>query len=304
MPVAVLVLSVESLDPHEAFAKLSDETRVDILRAVAAAERERERTEERPTLSFSELYDRVDVSNSSRFAYHLDQLTGVFLHKTDDGYTFTWGGERIVRTILAGGYGKSISFDPVEVDGPCPACGETGLQAAPEEITIRIRCRSCEQCVASYPLTPGLVVDRDPDEIVHAAERRIRSAYDDIFARDCPKCGASLTLVVHETGLIPGDPYLTVSRCRECWSPFGLPLSLWALSHPATVAFYWERGVDIRSKPFWVVAAYLVDGRWTVERTDERRAYEITIREDGDELRLTLDDELAVTDVTRLTSET
>ncbi|WP_290818895.1 ArsR family transcriptional regulator [Halovivax sp.] len=295
---------MERIEPHEAFAKLADGTRVEILEAVAAAERDGELREEMPTLSFSELYDRVDVSNSSRFAYHLDQLTGVFLHKTDDGYTFTWGGERIVRTILAGGYGKSLSFEPVAVDGHCPACGESVLRAAPAEVTIRVRCAACEQCVASYPLTPGLVADRDPAEIVRAAERRIRASYDDVIAGDCPKCGGRLELDVHETGVASGDPYASISRCQECWAPFGLPVSVWALSHPATVSFYWERDVDIRATPFWEFATYLVEGRWTVEATDDPRTYRITIREAGDELRLALDDELAVTDVTRLTSET
>ncbi|WP_254861696.1 helix-turn-helix domain-containing protein [Halovivax gelatinilyticus] len=297
-------VSVDELDPHDAFAKLADETRVDILRAVAEAEREGELDEATPRLSFKALYDRVDVSNSSRFAYHLDQLTGTFLHKNEDGYAFTWAGERIVRTILAGGYGTEIAFDPVALDGPCPACGASTLRAGPETTTICVRCRSCEGAIASYPLTPGLAANRDPAALVSAAERRIRSSYDDIFAGDCPKCGGRLRRSIRDAEPLPGDPYLSVSRCRECLAPYGLPVSFWALSHPATVAFYWTHDVDIRSTPFWELIAYLADGRWTVEGIEGGSAYRITLREADDELHLALDADLTVTDVTRLTSET
>lgn len=295
---------MDERDPHEAFAKLADETRVDILRAVAVAESERETGAEAPHLSFSELRDRVDVSNSSRFAYHLDQLTGTFLHKAEEGYTFTWSGERIVRTILAGGYGTPIEFDSVPVEGPCPACGEDALQAGAETVTIRVRCADCDGSIASFPLTPGLAADREPEAVVRAAERRTRSDFDDIFAGDCPKCAGRLDREIRELNPLPEDPYLTVNRCRECLAPFGLPLSMWALSHPATVAFYWNHGIDIRSKPIWELFSYLGDGGWTVEAESDPRTYRVTLREDGDELRLAFDDDLAVTDVARLTSET
>ncbi|MFC3957452.1 DUF7351 domain-containing protein [Halovivax cerinus] len=289
--------------PHESFAKLADETRVDILRAVAVAERDRESGGEEPYLSFSELRDRVEVSNSSRFAYHLDQLTGTFLHKADRGYTFTWSGERIVRTILAGGYGTPIEFDSVPVEGACPACGADALRAGAERVMIRVRCADCDGPIASFPLTPGLAADREPEAIVQAAERRTRSDFDDIFAGDCPKCAGRLDHEIRERDALPGDPFLTINRCRECLAPFGLPLSMWALSHPATVAFYWNRGIDIRSKPIWNLFAHLSDGGWTVEVESEPRTYRVTLREDEDELRLTFDADLSVTDVARLTSE-
>jgi DNA-binding transcriptional ArsR family regulator len=44
----------------EVFGLLSDETRLDVLRAVATAQHENERTGV-ADLSFSELYDRVDL---------------------------------------------------------------------------------------------------------------------------------------------------------------------------------------------------------------------------------------------------
>lgn len=168
---------MDELEPHAAFAKLADETRVEILTAVAAAGRERSDLDDVPTLSFSEIYDRVDVSNSSRFAYHLEQLTGTFLRKTDEGYTFTYAGERVVRTVLSGAYSEPATFDPIGVDGVCPACRERRLRARPEEVTFRIRCEACGQGIASYPLTPGLVAERESQAI---AGRPSRGSYSTI----------------------------------------------------------------------------------------------------------------------------
>jgi DNA-binding transcriptional ArsR family regulator len=66
----------------ELFALLSDETRVDILRAVAVAEHEREETGAGPAvLAFSDIYDRVDVDNTSKLSSHLGDLTGAYLRK-------------------------------------------------------------------------------------------------------------------------------------------------------------------------------------------------------------------------------
>lgn len=68
----------------DVFGLLSDETRLDILRAVASAQHENERTGV-ADLSFSELYDRVDVENTSKLSYHLGELTGTFLRKGERG---------------------------------------------------------------------------------------------------------------------------------------------------------------------------------------------------------------------------
>ena len=40
-------------------------------------------------LSFSEIYDRGSVDSSSKLSYHLNELTGTFLRKHENGYAFT-----------------------------------------------------------------------------------------------------------------------------------------------------------------------------------------------------------------------
>lgn len=72
--------------PSDTFTLLSDETRVDILRELAAAS-------ESGPLRFSELRERAGVADAGRFNYHLKQLRGRLVRKTDGGYELTAEGE-------------------------------------------------------------------------------------------------------------------------------------------------------------------------------------------------------------------
>lgn len=86
-------------DPELAkvFGLLSDETRLDIVRALA--ERNFEESG-RPCLSFSELRDRVGVRDAGRFNYHLAQLRGSLVEKTPEGYALTDRGVTVGALVL------------------------------------------------------------------------------------------------------------------------------------------------------------------------------------------------------------
>lgn len=57
-----------TLSAEEAFARLGDETRLDVLQTLGTADE---------PLSFSELRDRVGYETAGNFSYHLDQLTAI-----------------------------------------------------------------------------------------------------------------------------------------------------------------------------------------------------------------------------------
>jgi DNA-binding transcriptional ArsR family regulator len=78
------------------FGLLADEIRLDILRTVARAQHENRITGV-TNLSFSDIYDRVDVDGTSKLSYHLGELTGTFLRKHENGYAFTHAGEQMVH---------------------------------------------------------------------------------------------------------------------------------------------------------------------------------------------------------------
>jgi len=87
------------LSADDAFATLGNETRVQILRELGDAGE---------PLAFSTLYDRVDVTDSSQYNYHLDRLLGYFVHRVDGEYALARPGERIVEAIRSG----AVTGDP------------------------------------------------------------------------------------------------------------------------------------------------------------------------------------------------
>jgi len=110
---------------------LADSTRVEIRRAVAVAQYELEKVRsEAAELAFSEIYDHVDEENTSQLSSHFSELTGPYLRKSDDGYSLSHAGERIVRFMLSGNSGRPPSFGPEPVDGSCVFWGEEELEAS------------------------------------------------------------------------------------------------------------------------------------------------------------------------------
>ncbi len=94
-----------------ALSALAHEARVDILRALADADR---------PLSFTELKSRVDLADSGRFNYHLGELRDHFVRRAEEGYALTYRGRSLV---VAGGNG--VRVDDAPDDATCPVCGET-----------------------------------------------------------------------------------------------------------------------------------------------------------------------------------
>lgn len=70
------------------FGVLNDRTRLDILRTVADTQHAGKETGE-AQLPFSELYEPVAVENTLKLSYYLRELTGAFLRKHEEEYSFT-----------------------------------------------------------------------------------------------------------------------------------------------------------------------------------------------------------------------
>ncbi|WP_276257420.1 DUF7351 domain-containing protein [Haloglomus litoreum] len=289
----------------EMFGLLADETRVDILRAVALAEHERTgRGAGAVRLRFSEIYDRVDAENTSRFSYHLGELTGTYLRKTEEGYEFTHAGERIVRFILSGNYEVLEGFGSEPVDGVCPFCGAEALAASLSERHVHISCGACERPVAGLPVTPAQTRDRDAEAVIRSVRRKSIRDYRQIRNGVCPTCSGWLAadVVDGSDGPLPeADSFLVTSECRECLRQYNAPLTYSVAYHPASVAFHWDRGIDVTTVPAWEFGERLREGQWTSERRSSGPGtYEVTLRAGDDALRFRLDDTAAVTRTERV----
>jgi DNA-binding transcriptional ArsR family regulator len=290
------------------FRLLADDTRVDILRAVAVSQYELEQVGSGATeLAFSEIYDRVDVANTSKLSYHLGELTGTYLRKSDDGYSLSHAGERIVRFILSGNHERPESFGPESVEGVCVFCGEEALEAKLSHQFFRIDCTACETQVTGQPITPAQVRTRDGESLVQSV--KLRSAEDarQIQQRMCPECGAHLSVdvvAVPESPLPDADSFVVASTCEECLREYNIPSTYSVVYHPASIAFHWDRGIDVTARGLWEFHEYVYEGRWTSEQTSsDPDEYEVVLRHGDDAVRLSLDSTATVVRTERVRGE-
>ena len=297
---------MEDQAPADAvFGLLSDETRVDILRSIAVAESEHDVVNPGPAvLSFSEIYDRVDVDNTSKLSYHLGELTETFLRKSEEGYSFTHAGEQLVRFVLSKNYREPTGFEPQPTSGRCVYCGERTLVAHLHHQYFQIECASCEHPVSAFPVTPAQVRSWTDDDFVAAVTQKQAIDYEQIRRGMCPACTGRLSTEITTVpeGLLPDSlRHLVVDRCRECLRRYNSPLTYKVAYHPVSVAFHWDRGIDVTSKGLWEFHDDVYEGRWTSERiSTESEEYEIVLRLDGDLLRVRLDSSATVTHTERV----
>lgn len=273
--------------PGDAFAALGNEVRISILRTVANA-----LEETGGGLRFKAIYERTDVDSTSQFSYHLNKLDGAFLRKTNEEYTLTQAGDRVVRAVRSGTYDERPSFEPTTIDGSCPSCGVTTLSVAYRDSLLTVACTSCESTVVTYDLPPAAGEGRTTDALLDSCNRRAHHEYGTALQGTCSACGGKTSVDVQKGEQHSG--YTCVTVCDQCGLQLFAPLEVRLFYHPAVVAFYWERGGDVSNVPLWQLPAYIND--WTVTGSEDGGLpCEVTVVYDGDELQTTVDQNLDVT---------
>ncbi|MBX0297619.1 winged helix-turn-helix domain-containing protein [Haloarcula nitratireducens] len=298
----------ENRSATDIFGLLADDTRIDILRAVAVSQYEGEQVGAGAAeLAFSEIYDHVDVENTSKLSYHLGELTGAYLRKSDDGYSLSHAGERIVRFILSGNYEQPESFGPEPVAGTCVYCGEEALEAERSHQFFRIDCTACDQQVMGQPITPAQVRTRDSESLVQSVKVRSAEVAKQIRQDMCPECGAQLAadiVAVPDSPLPAADSFVVTSTCNACLREYNSPLTYSVVYHPASIAFHWDRGIDVTTRGLWEFHEYVYEGQWTSEQTaSDPDEYEVVLRHGDDAVRLYLDSTATVVQTERVRGE-
>lgn len=271
---------------QQAFSALGSELRIEILRILVEAAEAGE-----SELSFSEIYDRIDIDSTSQLSYHLDTLAGIFIRQSDSGYALTQAGDRIVRVVRSGTYSQEPSFEQTTLEGQCPYCDATVLSAEYQDSVLAVECQSCGGRVVTFDLAPAESEGRTSMETLHSCNRRAHQEYTTALQGTCPTCGGSTTTRIESTEQPPS--YICVAECGQCGLRLFAPLEVRLLHHPAVISFYWKHGIDASTLPLWDLPSYVRN--WDIEAlgTDPYE-FRITIVHEGDSIQVTLDAALNV----------
>lgn len=187
------------LSPDEAFDVLGNDTRIDILRTLGEADE---------PLRFNEVRRTIGIDDPGRFNYHLDQLVGSFVEKTDRGYVLRQPGRRVVQAVYSGVVTEEPVVQPIQIDVPCSYCG------APIEVSYRQEMMEafCTECQGAYgdkerelvagtdsghigglTIPPAGVDGRTPEELHSAAQTWGYLDMLSVASGVCPRCSARVT---------------------------------------------------------------------------------------------------------------
>jgi len=293
------------LDPAEAFALLGNETRIEILEALHLATTERE--DDAP-VTFSALYDRVDLDDSAHFNYHLKQLLDHFVRKVEcegadagddctEGYEFRTPGWKVVRSVFAGTFTGRSELGPVDAPGACYECGGD-LEATYANEMLTVACTDCGRTPVNYSFPPGGLADRTPDEFLDAFHHHVRHHY--CLAADgvCPECMGRMETEMETTTAVPDREVAVRHVCRRCDNRLTSAVGVNLLDAAPVLTFFSERGVDLTTEPFWTHPWAVSDVHTTVVSEEPVRV-RLELPCAGDVLSVTVDETLDVLDVDR-----
>lgn len=278
--------TARSVDP-DPFATLGNETRLRVVDALYEATNAAGVGDGCP---YSTLRERAAVDDKGNFNYHLDVLRDRFVEKRDGEYRLTFAGFEVAKTLRADAWSDHEPRGPERVAESSPLVGGRPLYATYEDSLVEVHADG-EDPVFRIAVRPTGAARRDLDDLVDVAVGSLADALESTRREICPYCHASPDrTVVGDAG--NGDEearwtYRFEARCPECGPLFEVPVGMAVVRHPAVVSFYWDRGVDVRSKRPWDLDPF---GDGAVERlADDPPRFRATVERDGRRLTLTLD---------------
>lgn len=284
--------------PEDAFSVLGDETRLSILFELARVASERGAE---ATVSFSALRDRVGVTDSGRFNYHLNQLSDGFVERVEDGYRARYPGLQVVSTVQAGLYAEP-DRRTTEAAFDCPTC-ERPMEIAYRESVLVLRCPE-HGPMTSYPVPPGALEGRTLQEAMTVAFRRAMAEMEFGMAGICQRCWGTVTVEwpvdPAQPGMAPADWLWTTVACDRCWLRYEVPYRTLVAAHPSVRGFYADSGHDQTAAIFSPVSTGN-DSVCSVTVHDDRR---VTVTVDLETtLSVTFDETFGVLDQRRTPPE-
>jgi YD repeat-containing protein len=283
------------ISPHEAFALLADRNRFDIIGVLAEAS-------EQP-LQFNELHRRSNFDDSGQFNYHLDQLVGPFVRKTEEGYELRHAARIAYRLAVSGLLSDRGEANITTVDETCAQCGADQLAAVYEGDRFWVRCPECGRRATVAPFPPRALTNYETDRAPVAFDRYTMGSVLRAAENVCPWCASSLTASLqpsHDTW--PAVDWVIRRECDHCQGWIHTRVYDLLRLHPAVISFYYERGVDVLNSSFWETEAVMGDRYDLTTHTDEW-AFTVTLTYDGAELTLGTAEDLRVSTIEVLSKD-
>lgn len=251
-------------------------------------------------LSFSELHSQIsgDVI-TSQSNYHLQQLLGHFVKKTDGSYRLSTAGRHLCQAVRAGILHQPRERRTIDAEFDCHYC-QTSVTAVFDEERVDVQYPNCEYIYVGKPVRE-LPLDTFEDERT-AFEQFSKYIGQKIlgFARGvCTSCGNSLGTEFHK----PHELNIKIAQkrnkagidrsCTHCGHRGYLTVGMALLPDPGIVCFCHDHGVDVLSTPVWELEFAGTDKHVTVLSTDPWKVA-LQVDYDGDKLELLVDGDLNV----------
>jgi len=277
-----------SLPPSEAFALFADETRVAIVEALA----ERATAEGTDGLTFAELRRAIGVRDAGQFNYHLSKLRDRFVVKRDGKYHARWSALKLVGAIRAGTFTESPGSRTAALEHDCPSC-EQSLTGAFDHGLVWMECDEHGKLFQTS-VAPQAAANRSIPELVAFANAETQHDIERAVSGTCSMCSGPMQVSTphrpdHGTLIVEFD-------CLSCWMRIQLPVALTVVRHPAVVAHFHERGVDVRKEPF-TSFEFIKDDSLTAVVSEEPYRVRVALDSDEDTTTLTLDEVMSVVNV-------
>lgn len=303
------------IQPGDAFAVLGNETRMDVLRTLWEARDPFEPPSEN-ALSFTELRERVGMADPGQFNYHLNELVGRFVRRTEAGYVLRPNATDVLRAVVTGSVTGEEHDLRADATDPCPLCG-AAVEVRYSNPTLTVRCTECRgeyltdvapegTLMSSSTFPPHGLGDRSGQELWEALFVHLTINAFGFLRGVCPKCAAPTSTTVEactdhsDEGMCAEcestQAVVATMYCDTCTAAWRFPAWVTAMTHPDVIGFFDEHGLDADGGITLDVYASFLTAREDVRSTDPPEL-EVTAAVDGDELAVTIDETLGVTDV-------
>lgn len=284
----------------DVFALVGHEIRTEIIRVFGTLDRDEF------IVPFGELRSRMDMDiDPSQLHYHLEQLVGHYIERTEDGYHMRPEGIRLYLTVLAGALDREqeeLSLDP---GFDCHTC-QAPVKSSFNNGVVRVWCPECENKYGHDFLDIPLATFANDDtsfSFAHFCKYVVLKTFS-LAQGVCPSCGNTLDPEIRSNEKLSPHFEVQISQpCDLCGARWLDPIGRVLLADSELVVFCSNHGVDVLSTPYWELEFASTDEHVTVRSTDPWEvALEVTL--DGDTLELVVDGDVNVIERNRLGSST